>query len=115
MHIYMPLQLLSPLDTEILADVRSELAAFPHLTTLVLELPYTGAHPLGWPTKLEEALSLATSFMNANPTLRRVAFEMRHSMWPCYARVGAARDTGGFGIAMLEGLDILGPESYKYF
>jgi hypothetical protein len=115
----MPLQLLSPLDTEILADFRSELAAFPHLTTLVLELTSADTRPLGWPTESEEALSLATSFMNANPTLRRVAFEMRHSWtngrWPCYARVGVAGDTGGFGIAMLEGLDILGPESYRYF
>jgi hypothetical protein len=53
----------------------------------VFEMPRGNQSQLGWPTNSEEALSLAMGFMNANPTLRRVAFEMQDSWvngkWPC--------------------------------
>jgi hypothetical protein len=105
-----------------LADLLSGLSAFAHLTTLVFELPH-GPHGIGsptrWPTDSGEALSLATGFMNANPTLRRVAFETRGSCqwtngrWPCYIRAQTGSESNGDDTAVFEGFDILGRDSWR--
>jgi hypothetical protein len=99
------------------ACLLSGLSGFPHLTTLVFELPTAVQSGVNWPTDSEEALPFATDFMNANPTLRRVAFEMRGSptngRWPCYIRAQAGSDSNGGSTAMFEGFDILGPESWR--
>jgi hypothetical protein len=98
------------------ADLLSELAGFVHLTTLVFELPLRVESHLGWPTGSEEVLSLATGFMNANPMLRRVApvasGTWMKGRWPCYVR---ASDSHGKSIAVFEGFDIPGPDSYGDF
>jgi hypothetical protein len=104
----------SPSGVDILADFLSELSGFPHLATLVFE-------PTGrlesWPVDSEEALSLTIGFMNANPTLRRVAFQMLGSWanrrWPCYIRAQAGSDSNGNRTAVFEGFDILGPNSWR--
>jgi hypothetical protein len=112
-------QIFHSLSADLLAEFLSELSGFPHLTTFLFELAYGNQSRLGWPTDAEETLFLATTIMNANPTLGRVAFEMRdswtNSRWPCYARVEAGRNTRGFSTTVFEGFDILGPESYRDF
>jgi hypothetical protein len=99
------------------ADFLSRLSGFAHLTTLVFELLYGVQRPRGWPTNSEEALSRAACFMNANPTLKRVAFEMKgpwtNVRWPCYIRAQTGSGSDGDSTAVFEGFDILGPDSWR--
>jgi hypothetical protein len=96
------------------AELLSELSGFPHLTTLVIEMPRDRSNRWRWPADREKALSLATGFMNANPALRRVAFEITGDRrWPCYIRAQGELDYDGDGTAVFEGFDILGPDSWR--
>jgi hypothetical protein len=106
----MRLQMLRP---NILAKLLSELSGFPHLTTLVIEMPRDRTNRWHWPADSEEVLPLATAFMNANTILRRVAFEMRDRRWPCYIRAQGGLAYDGDGTAVFEGFDILGPDSWR--
>jgi hypothetical protein len=101
------------------ASVLAELSGFPRLTTLVLELEPGIQSQQAMPTDSERTLSLATTVMNAIPTLRRVAFEMRSSSswtkgrWPCYSRALAGSGSDGDGITVFEAFDVLGPDSWR--
>jgi hypothetical protein len=99
------------------ADLLSVLSGFAHLTTLVFELPHSTQRPIGWPMNSGEVLPLAAGFMNANPTLKRVAFEIRGSWtkgkWPCYIRAQTGTDSHSNGTAVFEAFDILGPDSWR--
>jgi hypothetical protein len=110
----MRFQTLPPFE-DILANLLSELPGFSHLTTFVFKMPHQCQMDL--PTDSERALSLATGFINANPTLTRVAFQMRDEwtdgMWPCYIRAQAGSDSDGDSTAVFEGFDILGRDSWR--
>jgi hypothetical protein len=95
------------------ANLLSELSGFPHLTTLVIEMPRYSENCWRWPADPEEGLSLATSCMNVNRTLRRFAFETRDERWPCYIRAQTGLESNGDGTAVFEGFDILGSDSWR--
>jgi hypothetical protein len=100
-----------------LAKLQSGLSGFPHLTTLVFEQPASIPNQVGWTMASERVLSLATGLMNANPTLKRVAFELHGSWanekWPCYIRAQTRSDSNGDSTAVFEGFNILGPDSWR--
>jgi hypothetical protein len=95
------------------ADLLSELSRFLHLTTLVIEMPRDDNYCWYWLADPEQALSRVTGLMNANPTLRRVAFETSDGRWPCYIRAQPGLESNGDGTAVFEGFDILGPDSWR--
>jgi hypothetical protein len=109
------MQMIHSFSATILADFLSELSGFPHLTTLVFELPDGSESQRSWPKESAEALALATGFMRNNSTLKRVAFEMESSptIWPCYIRAQAGCGSHRDDVAVFEGFDILGPESWR--
>jgi hypothetical protein len=65
-------------------------------------------------------LVLAKLMMNANASLKHVAFEVRDSWtggrWPYYSRGDLEGwDPCGDSIAVFKGFNIFGPESYRDF
>ena len=96
------------------ADFLAAISHFPYLSALVFELPRGSAYFKG-PDE-DQALALAKVIMNANVSLKHVAFEVRDTWtggrWPCYSRV----DVEGCGDStVFDGFNIFGPESYRDF
>jgi hypothetical protein len=75
--------------------------------------------PETWDDIALEALALAKALMEANASLKLIAFEVRapwvNGRFACYVRAATGSGSQADSTAVFEGFDILVPDSWRHF